>query len=104
MFGRKKEATQEQIIEKLKGVMDPELNISVVELGMVKGVQLKDGVLALDLALTVDGCPLKDRIQQDVKEATTGLPGVQSIQVRFSTMRPEELAALKEKLGREKSS
>jgi Mrp family chromosome partitioning ATPase len=104
MFGRKKEASQAEILSRLKTVMDPELDMPIVDLGMLRGFVLRDGVLDLDIALTVDGCPLKDRIQSDVRKAVQGLAGFQSVQVRFQTMPPEELAALKERLGREKSS
>jgi ATP-binding protein involved in chromosome partitioning len=79
--------TEEQIIEALRPVEDPELHRSIVELGMVRGVSIRDdrkvGVL---IALTVPGCPLKSEIQRRVADAATELDGVDSIDVEFTVM------------------
>ena len=57
--------TSDHILGILRGVIDPELGSSIVELGMVKQVDVRsDGVVEVEIALTTSGCPLKDQINQ----------------------------------------
>ena len=79
-----------QILEALKGVNDPELNKSLVELGMVHDVVVKGGHVSFTLALTTLACPLKDRIVDDAKRAVLALDTVQEVQVELREMTPEE--------------
>src|SRR5690606_28604751 len=51
----------------LAGVMDPELNASIVDLGMVEDVRVDDGVVTVKVALTTAGCPLRHQIKTDVQ-------------------------------------
>jgi Mrp family chromosome partitioning ATPase len=71
-------------------VNDPELNRSLVELGMVHDVVTEDPRVQLTLALTTLGCPLKDRIVTDARRAILALDGVQSVDVSLREMTPEE--------------
>jgi ATP-binding protein involved in chromosome partitioning len=50
----------------LRGVVDPELGADVVELGMVRGVEVTEGTATIHLALTIAACPLRDQIEGDV--------------------------------------
>ena len=69
--------TEEQIIEALRPVEDPELHRSIVDLGMLRGVAIRDnGVVGVLIALTVPGCPLKAEIERRVSDAATELDGV----------------------------
>jgi Mrp family chromosome partitioning ATPase len=79
-----------QIIEALKGVDDPELGRSLVELGMVHGVEVGDGVVSFTLALTTLTCPLKERIVEDARTAVLALDGVQECRVDLREMTQEE--------------
>lgn len=65
--------TQEQIMNALQHVEDPELHKSVVELNMVRNVQIHGTEVKLEVVLTIQGCPLKAKIQQDVEESFTQL-------------------------------
>ena len=59
--------TEDQIVEALRPVEDPELHRSIVDLGMLRGVSIMDnGVVGVLVALTVPGCPLKDEITRRV--------------------------------------
>ena len=49
----------EAILEALKLVNDPELNRSIVELGMIKNISVKEAIVHVEVALTTQGCPLK---------------------------------------------
>jgi Mrp family chromosome partitioning ATPase len=79
-----------QIIEALRGVDDPELGKSLVELGMVHDVAVEDGRVRLTLALTTLACPLRERIVDDVQQAVSALDGVQDVQVNLREMTPQE--------------
>jgi len=79
-----------QILEALRGVEDPELRKSIVELGMVHDVEVEDGVVRFTLALTTLACPLKDRIVGDARQALLALDGVQEVEVELREMTPEE--------------
>ncbi|MCK4470314.1 MAG: Mrp/NBP35 family ATP-binding protein, partial [Anaerolineae bacterium] len=79
-----------QVLKALKGVNDPELGKSLVELGMVHDVEMGDGVVRFTLALTTLACPLKERIVADARQAVLALDGVQEVQVDLREMRAEE--------------
>jgi len=79
-----------QVLQALGGVQDPELGKSLVELGMVHDVEVKDGHVRLTLALTTLACPLKERITGDARQAILALDGVQEVRVDLREMTPEE--------------
>lgn len=62
-----------EILEALKDVVDPELGINVVDLGLVYGVALSDEVATLDMTLTSAACPLTDVIEDQAHSALEGL-------------------------------
>jgi len=68
--------TEERIWKALENVKDPELGISIVRLGMVKKVSANGGKVAVDVALTISGCPLREKVEKDVTEAVSALDGV----------------------------
>jgi Mrp family chromosome partitioning ATPase len=81
---------QTQVLQALKGVEDPELRQSIVELGMVHDVKIDDGIVRFTLALTTLVCPLRERILEDVRKAVLSLNGVQDVQVNLREMTLEE--------------
>ncbi|PEK09099.1 P-loop NTPase [Bacillus toyonensis] len=89
--------TQEQIMNALQHVEDPELHKSVVELNMVRNVQIHGTEVKLEVVLTIQGCPLKAKIQQDVEESLHAI-GASKVGVTFGSMTQEERAMLTEKL------
>ncbi|GAA2452675.1 metal-sulfur cluster assembly factor [Actinomadura vinacea] len=64
---------EEEILEALRDVVDPELGINVVDLGLVYGVNLADEVATLDMTLTSAACPLTDVIEDQANSALDGL-------------------------------
>ena len=91
--------TEEQIVDALRPVEDPELHRSIVDLGMLRGVDVRDdGVVGVLIALTVPGCPLKNEIQRRVSDAATELDGVESIDLEFTVMTDEDREALRQQL------
>jgi ATP-binding protein involved in chromosome partitioning len=91
--------SREQIVEALRPVRDPELGVSIVELDMVRDVQVDGGTVAVTVALTVAGCPLRAEIEQRVTGAVAPLEGVHGVRVDLTVMTDEERAALRRKLG-----
>lgn len=59
--------TEKNIIEYLEEVLDPELNISIVDLGLVYGVVIDAEKIKISMTLTSLGCPLYETIEQDIK-------------------------------------
>ncbi len=91
MAGNSQVVTEEQIIEALRPVEDPELNRSIVDLGMLREVDIREnGVVGVLIALTIPGCPLKNEIERRVSEAATQIDGVTSIDLEFTVMSDED--------------
>ena len=83
--------TEADVIEALRPVEDPELHRSIVDLNMVRNIDIRgNGVVGVLIALTVPGCPLKNEIQRRVSDAATQLDGVDSIDLEFTVMTDEE--------------
>jgi len=81
---------KDKVLEALKGVNDPELGKSLVELGMVHDVDVEDGNVRFTLALTTLACPLKERIVGEARRAVLALDGVQDVEVSLREMTQEE--------------
>jgi ATP-binding protein involved in chromosome partitioning len=91
--------TRDQILEALRPVEDPEIHRSIVELGMVRSIDpAADGSVAVLVALTVPGCPMKNEITNRVKDAVAALNGVTSVAVEFTVMSDDEREALRVQL------
>jgi ATP-binding protein involved in chromosome partitioning len=70
------EVSRAEILKALEGVIDPELGRSVVELEMVRDVTVEGGRVAVTIALTVPGCPLRASFEEQVDRALLPLDGV----------------------------
>ncbi|HEX5309562.1 MAG TPA: Mrp/NBP35 family ATP-binding protein [Solirubrobacteraceae bacterium] len=91
----------EQITEALKSVIDPELRRSIVELGMVRSIDISDnGVVDVTVSLTTAGCPIRGHFQTSVAQAVQALDGVTHVNVYFDVLSDAEKTALQQKLGR----
>jgi len=82
----------------LERVIDPELQRPVTELDMVRDVEITDGIVALQIVLTVAGCPLRHSFEQQVEQALADVPGVRGVRLSFGVMTPEERQRLTTKL------
>jgi ATP-binding protein involved in chromosome partitioning len=91
--------TQQEVLEALRPVQDPELHRSVVDLDMVRDIRLgADGRVAVTIALTVAGCPLRAEITDRVTRAVGALGGVTGVDVDLTVMTDDERAALRTRL------
>jgi ATP-binding protein involved in chromosome partitioning len=89
---------RDEVLAALERVIDPELKRPVTELDMVRGVDVDGGLVAVTIALTVVGCPLRSSFEDQVRTHVGTLPGVTATEVRFDVMTPDERAALTTKL------
>lgn len=76
-------ADEAALIEALKQVVDPELMINVVDLGLVYSVNQEDGKVAVEMTLTSPACPAGPQIIQQAKMALEKLDGVEEAQIRL---------------------
>ena len=70
--------TEDQIRHALRVVMDPEIGRPIEDLGMLQGIEIEGGLVRVHVLITIEGCPLKDRITSDVTEALAPIEGVES--------------------------
>jgi ATP-binding protein involved in chromosome partitioning len=82
--------TESAVRTALEGVMDPELHKNLIELGMVRQVQIDQGRVDIILALTTLACPLKDQIVGDVEATVGALEGVEEVALELTEMTEEE--------------
>ena len=78
------------IEQALRGVVDPELGGDVVELGMIKNIEVAAGTATITVALTIAGCPMRDQIDGDVRRKVGALPGIDAVEVVMGEMTQEE--------------
>jgi ATP-binding protein involved in chromosome partitioning len=93
--------TRDQIIDSLRAVIDPELRRDIVELEMVRSVDIhENGVVDVMVSLTTPGCPIRSHFQDGVASAVRKLEGVSAVNVSFDVLSDPEKQALGKKLGR----
>jgi ATP-binding protein involved in chromosome partitioning len=90
--------SRDAVLKALEQVIDPELRRNVVDLDMVRGVEIEGGDVAVTIALTVAGCPLRSSFQDQVQNALMPLDDVESVRLAFDVMTPEERSALTARL------
>jgi ATP-binding protein involved in chromosome partitioning len=78
------------VLEVLRPVQDPELRRSLVELNMIRNVQVDDGAVRFTLVLTTPACPLREFIVEDCQKAVRTLPGVTSVDVQVTAETPQQ--------------
>jgi metal-sulfur cluster biosynthetic enzyme len=79
-------ATLDDVTEAMKDVIDPELGINVIDLGLVYDMRLEDEVATLDMTLTSAACPLQDVIEDQTKQVLTDL--VKDVKINWVWMPP----------------
>ena len=73
--------SREQVTHALRDVFDPELGMSVVDLGLIYDVRIDAGRVRITMTLTTQGCPLHDSMTEWVRQAVTKIPGVEDVEV-----------------------
>ena len=75
--------TEEQVLEALKQVYDPEIPVDIVNLGLVYAVAIEDGIVRVKMTTTSPGCPVGDFLAAEAKRAVETLEGVDAVGVEF---------------------
>ncbi len=95
--------TQDQVNDALRAVIDPELRRSIVDLGMVRSIDIaEDGRVDVVVSLTTPGCPIRSHFEQAVVKNVTALDGVSGVGVGFDVLSDDEKGRLQQALGRGK--
>ena len=93
--------TKDEILKSLESVIDPELRRSIVELDMVRSIEIgANGVIDVTVSLTTPACPIRGHFQTSVAQAVSALEGVTHVNVYFDVLTDTQKSALQQKLGR----
>ena len=76
--------TEAAVLGALEGVLDPEIGMSVVQLGMIYGVTIDGARVHVRMTLTAQGCPLHDVMTDGARAAIAALPGVEQVEVELT--------------------
>src|SRR5947209_7560832 len=76
--------TEDQILQALRVVQDPDLHRDIVTLGFVKDVRICEGAVALKIELTTPACPVKDQLRDQAETVIRALPGVQTVNIEMT--------------------
>lgn len=82
----------QSVLDILQPVQDPELQKSLVDLNMIRNVQIQEGTVRFTLVLTTPACPLREFIVDDCKKAVRQLPGVEAVEVEVTAETPQQKA------------
>lgn len=91
-----KKPTPAAVKKVLSTILDPELFVSIVDLGLVYDIIVKDGTVNITMTLTTIGCPLFQTIENEVKEKVSALPGITSVEVGLTFDPPWDPSRLSE--------
>jgi ATP-binding protein involved in chromosome partitioning len=93
--------TENSVRHALRAVIDPELRRSIVDLGMVRSIEIRDGGrVEVVVSLTTPGCPIRSHFQQAVAKQVSELDGVSEVAVGFDVLSDSEKENLQKVLGR----
>ncbi len=90
--------TKEEVRQALRNVLDPEIGKPIEDIGMLKDIEVNGDTVRVFVLLTIDGCPLRDRITNDVTNAVAPLAGVEHVEVILGSMSEEQRGELVTKL------
>jgi len=82
----------------LATVNDPEIRRPITDLGMVESVSVNGSTVSVGILLTVAGCPLRDKLREDITAAVTAVAGIDSVEISFGVMTSEQRQNLQKSL------
>lgn len=75
--------TEQQVLQALRQVHDPDLHRDIVSMGFVKDLRICDGAVAFTLELTTPACPVKDNMKREAEQAVMNIAGVETVNIRM---------------------
>jgi metal-sulfur cluster biosynthetic enzyme len=84
MSGESADNICEQIKEALRVVIDPEIGINLVDLGLIYDVTIERGIARVLMSTTTRGCPATDYLHDGVREAASGVSGIDAVEVTLT--------------------
>ena len=91
------------LLNVLSQVIDPELRRSITDLGMVEHAEIIGTKANIKVLLTISGCPMRDKLTQDIKAAAAKLPEVSEVNLEFGVMSDDQRQKVRELVRGEKS-
>jgi len=82
--------TQENVLNKLSGVQEPELHRDLVSLNMIKDLKIDGEKVSFTIVLTTPACPLKTQIEREARQAVESIAGVKSVEIKLDADVPSD--------------
>ena len=92
---------QEIVRESLKGILDPELGLNIVDLGLIYDIEIQDGDVQVAFTLTAMGCPIGPMIGEQIQETVMALPGGKTVSAELVFDPPWDPSLMNEDLREE---
>jgi len=73
--------SEDKVREVLRTCFDPEIPVNIVDLGLIYGIDIKDGDVTIRMTLTALGCPLSSFISEDIERKVTSIQGVKKFRI-----------------------
>ena len=77
------ETFKDKALEALEQVIDPELGVDIVNLGLIYDVELDAGICTVTMTLTIMGCPLSDMLAEDIDNTLSQLPEIDTVKINL---------------------
>ena len=90
--------TEKQVLDALHDVEDPDVHRSIVELDMVRKVEIERTHVHVEILLTIKACPLHAMIEKSVRDRLVQLEGIETVDVTVDHMTDEQRAAFAQKV------
>jgi metal-sulfur cluster biosynthetic enzyme len=80
--------SEDVVREGLREVLDPEMRLSVVDLGLIYGIDIDGATVRITYTLTSPGCPLASVIAEQIRSAVLSIPGVREVELTLTFTPP----------------
>jgi ATP-binding protein involved in chromosome partitioning len=87
---KKAKVSQEIVLAALSKVIEPELHKDLVTLKMIRDIEIAGDKISFTIVLTTPACPLRDRIEQEARQAVASIPGVKAVEVKLEASVPSD--------------
>ena len=85
------------LLKHLSTIVDPELGVDIVELGMVKDITYKGSTVSIKLALTIAECPMRNQIETEIQRKLLLMENIDTVNIDVTAMNKKDRSAVMEK-------